>query len=143
MKKPLKRAGEFFAQGFNCSQAVFCAFAPRLGLSEEQALKLASPFGGGIAHRGHICGSVSGGLMALGLKLGAATPEGKETTYQLAGGFLREFEARHGSILCRELIGCDLSTPAGLKKARQLQVFDAICPGLVEDATRMVSSLLG
>jgi C_GCAxxG_C_C family probable redox protein len=142
VKKNIARANELFSQGFNCAQAILGSFAPQLELTQEQALKLASPFGGGIARRGHICGAVSGSLMALGLKMGAATPEEKDAAYKLAGGFMREFEARHGSLLCRELIGCDLTTPDGLRKARESKVFETICPGLVEDAARIVASLM-
>ena len=36
-------------EGFNCSQAVFSAFAPELGLDRETALRVAAAFGGGMA----------------------------------------------------------------------------------------------
>lgn len=127
-----------FSQGFNCSQAVFCAFAPTWGIPEETALKLVSPFGGGVAHRGEVCGAVTGALMALGLARGSARVEEKDNTYRIAEEFLERFRERHGSILCRELIGCDISTPDGLQSAREQQVFKIICPGLVEAAVEIV-----
>jgi hypothetical protein len=49
---------------------------------------------------------------------------------------------RHGSILCRELIGHDISTLAGLKNAREQKVFNTICPGLVKDAAGLVAEFL-
>jgi C_GCAxxG_C_C family probable redox protein len=142
MDNPVEIAAARFSESFNCAQAVLAAFAARFGLDEKTALKLASPFGGGVARRGEICGAVTGALLAVGLKEGAETPAGKEHAYQLAGEFLRQFEAAHGSLLCRDLIGCDLRTPAGNQQAAKRKVFVTICPDLVRSAARIAGSLL-
>ena len=39
------KAEELFRKGYNCSQSVFAAFADVLGMSVEEAAKIASPFG--------------------------------------------------------------------------------------------------
>jgi C_GCAxxG_C_C family probable redox protein len=140
LNDPIQSASDRFAQGFNCSQAVFAAFASRFGLSDETALKLSSPFGGGIARRGEVCGALTGALMVLGLQHGNFDPQRKENTYQIAEKFVREFKVRHGAILCRELLGCDISTPAGMQAAREQHLFTTICPALVEET---VKSLVG
>lgn len=142
MADPIQTAQDCFAQGFNCSQAVFSAYAPQLGIDADTALKLASPFGGGVAHRGDVCGAVTGALLALGLKRGNATIDKKDETYQVAEEFLKRFQERHGTILCRELIGHDISTPDGLQNAREQLVFKSVCPGLVMDAAELVSEFL-
>jgi C_GCAxxG_C_C family probable redox protein len=142
MATPGEIAGTVFSQNFNCSQSVFSAFAPQLGMDGETALKLASPFGGGVARRGEICGAVSGALMALGLARGAATPAGKEGIYRLSQEFMRLFEEKHHSVLCRDLIDCDLSTPAGHQAAKDKHIFTTICPALVQDAVEIVQKLL-
>ena len=142
MTTPAETAVTIFSQSFNCSQSVFSAFAPQFGLDEQTALKLASPFGGGVARRGEVCGAVTGALLALGLARGADKPAGKEEIYRLSQEFMRLFEEKHGTILCRDLIGCDLSTPAGHQAAAEKQVFTTICPGLVSDAVEIVQSLL-
>lgn len=49
-----------FENGFNCSQVVLSSFTSELELPQEQALRLASPFGGGMARRGEVCGAVNG-----------------------------------------------------------------------------------
>lgn len=133
---------ERFAQGFNCSQAVFSAYASRFGMDDESALKLASPFGGGVARQGNVCGAVTGALMVLGLQRGSAAAVNNEAAYRVAEEFIKEFQARHGSILCNELIGYDLSTPAGLQDAREQKVFKTICPGLVKHAAELAGELL-
>jgi C_GCAxxG_C_C family probable redox protein len=142
MTDPIQVAGERFAQGFNCSQAVFSALASRSGLSDELALRIASPLGGGVARQGQVCGAVTGALMALGLQRGSDTAEAKEDTYRLAEEFIRRFQELHGTILCRELIGYDISTKEGLQAAREKKAFTGICPRLVEDATRLAAEFL-
>ena len=142
MATPAEIAGTVFSQNFNCSQSVFSAFAARFGLDRETALKLASPFGGGVARRGEVCGAVTGALLALGLARGAELPAGKEEIYRLSQEFMRRFEQEHKSILCRDLIDCDLSTPAGYQAATEKRVFKTICPVLVQDAVEIVQKLL-
>ena len=99
------RKGRYHFQGqsFNCSQSVLSAFAAQYGLDKETALKLASPFGGGVARRGEICGAVTGALLVLGLARGADKPAGKDEIYRLSQEFMRLFEEKHGTLLCREL----------------------------------------
>ena len=142
MTTPAETAVIVFSQSFNCSQAVFSAFAPQFGLDKETALKLASPFGGGMARRGEVCGAVTGALLALGLARGADKPAGKEEIYRLSQEFMRRFEEKHGTIICRDLINCDLSTPAGYQAATEKRVFTSICPGLVREAVEIVQALL-
>lgn len=142
MIDPLEVAVARFQQNFNCAQSVFVAFGPQLGLHQSQALKLTSLFGGGVARRGQICGAVTGALMALGLAQGADTPAGKEDAYRLGQEFLQRFESRHATILCRELIACDISTPEGRQQASEKSVFTALCPLFVRDAAEIVQSML-
>jgi C_GCAxxG_C_C family probable redox protein len=121
---------------------VLTAFASEFGLSDEIALKIAAPFGGGMARTGKTCGAVTGGLMALGLKYGYTTPGGRDATYGIAQKFMNHFEEKHGSTLCRELIGCDISTPEGLQKAHESGVTESVCPKVVCDAAEIVQALL-
>ena len=87
------KAEEYFSNNFNCSQAVFTAFATEAGLDEELALKIATQFGGG-ARKGEMCGAVSGALMVLGLKYGhchAEKAEENRRAYQIAEDFMNRF----------------------------------------------------
>ncbi|MEW5902332.1 MAG: C-GCAxxG-C-C family protein, partial [Acidobacteriota bacterium] len=117
-----ENAVQSFKQGFSCSQAVLVAFDESLGLSRDQALKISQAFGGGMARLGLTCGAVTGALMAIGLKYGRTRAEdeaAKEKTYALVHDLIRRFELRHGSIVCRELIGVELSTPQGHSLAQE------------------------
>jgi C_GCAxxG_C_C family probable redox protein len=142
MENPAEIAVARFGQNLNCAQSVFSAFAAPLGLDKAAALKIAAPFGGGVARQGEVCGAVTGALMALGLARGSSTPEGKEAAYRLSLKFLRRFEEQHGKLMCRDLIGYDLRDHAAHAQARQAGVFTSICPRLVRDAAEIVASLL-
>jgi C_GCAxxG_C_C family probable redox protein len=142
MTDPIKTAQERFAKGFNCSQAVFSAYASDLGLQDETALKLASPFGGGVARHGNVCGAVTGALMVLGLERGNASLDAKDDTYKIAEAFIKRFEELHGAILCCELLGYDLSQPDELQSAREKGVFTSACPVFVKDAAELVAEFL-
>ena len=142
MSDPIQIANDRFAQGLNCAQAVLSAFAAQSGISEEAALLLASPFGGGIARQGQVCGALTGALMVLGLQRGNSTPEGRDETYRMAKEFMQAFQKRHGATPCRELIGYDISTPEGLQAAREQKVFNRVCPALVNGAAELLVETL-
>ncbi len=142
MTAPLRLANGRFARGFNCAQSVFSAFAPRYGLSNELALRLAAPFGGGIGRQGEVCGALTGALMVLALQYAQDRPEGKEEMYRIAGEFIGEFQRRHGALRCRDLVGFDISTPEGLQAARQRNVFTTLCPLLVDETAKALQQYL-
>ncbi len=145
MTSTVDQAVVLFQQGFSCSQAVCAAHAPSLGLSRDMALKVAAGFGGGLARHGEVCGAVTGAIMAIGLKTGsieAADIAAKEKTYAMTHQAIEQFKDRHGSILCRELLGCNIGQPEGLRQARDGQLFTTRCPRFVQDAAEIVSALI-
>jgi C_GCAxxG_C_C family probable redox protein len=96
-----------FFEGYSCAQSVLLTLAPHIGLSEQTALLLASPFGGGMGRMRQVCGTVSAMYMALGLRegyTGATDATGKEALYQRVQRLAEEFQAENGSILCRDLL---------------------------------------
>ena len=52
------------------------------------------------------------------------------------------FEKENGSYICKELLGCDLATEEGKKKAMEKQLFVEFCPKMVESATIIAEKLL-
>ena len=48
MEERIEKAVALFKEGYNCSQSVVAAFADMYGFTQEQALKMAASFGGGI-----------------------------------------------------------------------------------------------
>lgn len=138
-------AVKYFKEGYNCAQSVFVPFAKDLLKDEKLALKLMSPFGGGVSNTDNICGAVSGAIAALGLKFGhsdAEDVEGKTEAKKIAQEFILAFEKEHGSISCTKLVGYNLSQSCQLEKAQDAGVFDDICPKLVGTAEKLVLKIL-
>ena len=77
-------------------------------MDRDEAARLASAFGGGLAGTRNTCGAVSGLAMAYGLLRGYADPTGKEAKraeYEAVREMTEEFARQNGSIICRELLG--------------------------------------
>jgi len=139
------RAAACFEEGFSCSQAVLSTYGEMFALNREQALKLSQAFGGGMARMGETCGAVTGAFMAIGLKYGRTRAEdeaARDKTYALVLDFVRRFKARHGSIVCKELIGCDMGTAEGLKLAHDSRVIQTRCPAFIRAATEILDEIL-
>lgn len=133
-----------FGVGFDCSQQVLAHCAPYVGLSEENALKLASAFGGGMWN-GETCGCVTGALMALGMRYGHCTEgdaDSKNALLEKKAAFEAAFREENGDLLCKKLLGHDLSTPEGMQKIMENQLLATVCPKLVCSACRIVKELL-
>jgi hypothetical protein len=55
---------------------------------------------------------------------------------------MSEFKARHGSIICKDILGCDLSTPAGKAEFNSKGMFNVKCVGCVRDSAQILEKLL-
>ena len=140
-----EKAVAFFRNGYNCSQSVLSAFGSVLGLDEDTCLKIACPFGAGMGRMRHVCGAVSGALMALGLAYGKGVDDGddcKARTYELTGEFARRFSGMNGSIICADLLECDLTTDEGYDEAKTLGLFEVKCEKYVRDASLIIADIL-
>ena len=103
-----EQAKELFLQGHNCAQAVFCTFAPELGIDDKTALALSACFGGGLGRQREVCGAVSGMCMALSVKYAPKDPTdqaAKAAFYARIQEVCNRFKQENGSIICRELLG--------------------------------------
>ena len=106
-----EKAMQSFLEGYNCSQCMMLAFEDYLTIDIDTALKIASPFGGGMGRLREVCGSVSGMFMVLGFIKGYQTPgdyEGKKELYEHIQELARRYEEANGSIICRDLLGLDV-----------------------------------
>ena len=107
-----EKAMQSFLNGYNCSQCMILAFEDVIqdhsDIDIEMALKIASPFGGGMGRLREVCGSVSGMFMVLGFIKGYNEPgdyEGKKELYEHIQELARRYEEANGSIICRDLLG--------------------------------------
>lgn len=137
------KALELFSNNFNCSQAVLTACAPDFDLNEQLALKLGTSFGG--ARNGDICGAVSGALMVLGLKYGhyqSDNNEQKSRAYAIAVEYTKRFKELNGSIICRDLLGYDLTKPDEMACIKEKGLFGVVCPKMIKSAVEILESVL-
>ena len=140
------RAEELFRMGYNCSQSVFAAFADVLGMSVEEAAKIASPFGAGFGKLREVCGAVSGMTLLAGYLKGYDDPadsEGKKALYALIQKMCGEFEAEKGTIICRELLGLKKGEDMGEPAVRTEEYYRSRpCVGACRTAAEIAERLL-
>jgi C_GCAxxG_C_C family probable redox protein len=131
-----KKAAERFLEGYNCAQSVLLTIFEHWKGNNELIPKIATAFGAGIGRCGSVCGALSGGVMAIGIKYGTneLSLEKRLKAYELAQRFYKQFEKQHGSVLCRELIGYDLLNSEELEKAKKAKVFEEKCVNFVRKA---------
>jgi C_GCAxxG_C_C family probable redox protein len=140
----IHQAVSCFQEGFSCSQAVFSTYAPRFGLDHEMAFRVAGAFGSGMG-TGETCGAVTGAFLVIGLMHGktkADDDKAREKTFALVKEFVAGFKARNKSILCRELLGCDVSTPGGMRAASEQGLFATLCPKFVKDTAEIIEQIV-
>lgn len=139
-----EKALELFANNFNCSQAVLTAFAPDFVLDEKLALMLGTQFGGG-ARNAEMCGAVSGALMVLGLRYGhfeSENNEQKQRAYAIAVEFTKRFKERNGSIVCRDLLGYDLTKTEDSACIKEKNLFRTVCPEMIRSAVEVLEGVM-
>ena len=139
-----EKALDVFSGNFNCSQAVLSPFAEELGIEKEIYLKVATAFGGGM-RKGEVCGAVTGALMGLGLNYGHYENDNlvsKDKAYALTKEFMKSFEEKNGSVICKNLLGYDLSNEEELKIIKEKGLFKSVCPKAIESAVEILEEIL-
>ena len=141
-----EKALNYFDNNFNCAQSVLAVFAEEFGLSEDEALRLACAFGGGIGRQQLTCGAVTGAAMAIGLKFGKGKSDAnakKLDTYEKTIAFFNEFTQLHGSTTCLELLDnlhMNDETENSIIKERGL--FTDKCRKYVADSVSLVEKII-
>ncbi|MFZ5644917.1 MAG: C-GCAxxG-C-C family protein [Bacillota bacterium] len=137
------KAAAMMKNGFLCSQAVFSTLGEQLGIDRSQAIKLATGFGAGISGRGEICGAVSGGIMALGLKYGndeKSVFDPGNKSFPFTQELIEKIKVKHGCYTCKGLTGIDF-TPEGIKMFEEQNIAEKICINVIRDVVETVEEL--
>ena len=139
-------AVEKFLAGYNCAQAVLYSVCDELHFNKDTALKLACGFGAGLGRRQEVCGAITGGILAIGLKHGRGDGQDRavtEETYRKVRDLMARFEAKHGTCNCRALLnGCDLNTPAGQRDFKANDLLNKTCKGCVTTVMEALAAIL-
>lgn len=138
------KAAELFLSGYNCAQAVAVAFTDVTGLTEAQAAKMASAFGGGMGRMREVCGAVSGMLMVLSYVYGYDTPGddiSKKRLYGQVQALAAGFRAENGSIICREILKNPPSDPNPTPRTAEFYA-KRPCAKMVMTAARLLEQFM-
>ena len=92
-----------------------------------------------------MCGATSRAMMIYGLKYHPGkknTDAADDLSYNLSMEHMDKFKKIHGSCICKELLGADLSTPEGLKALRENGSFETKCPQFVQDSASILNQAI-
>ena len=141
----LEKVINSFKGDFNCAQSIFGSFCTKYGLDKNTALRIATGFGGGMGRSQRTCGAITGSYMVLGLRYGmdlTADKDAKDRTYHLINEFSHRFKEEFGSLMCKELLGCDLNTDEGNQYYEANNFFETKCFRYVKKAVEILEDLL-
>ena len=80
-----QKAAEYHQKGYNCAQAIVCAFCDKVGLDEKTAFKVSEGLGLGVSDTYGTCGAVTGMALVMGMANSCGNleaPTSKAATYQ-------------------------------------------------------------
>jgi C_GCAxxG_C_C family probable redox protein len=103
----VSQAIALFESGYNCSQAVFMAYADIYKIEEKLAAGLSTSFGGGMGRMREVCGALSGACMLLGLEYPHNDPSdktSKDKNYKVVQRLAETFKTTMGSYICADLL---------------------------------------
>ncbi len=148
MTKENRRAAaeERFAAGCNCAEAVVAAFADLLPVDRETAMRMASPFGGGLGRQREVCGAVFGMCLVAGLLYGRADEtngDEKARVYAMTQALCGAFRERNGHIVCRDLLGLAKGPSDPVPTPRTPDFYHKRpCPAYVGDAAEILEAYI-
>lgn len=133
MESRAKKAVELRNEkGYNCAQAVACAYCDLVGVDEDTMFRLSEGFGSGMGCMEGTCGAVSGAVLLAGMvgSNGKELHNSKAQTYKLTKAIRLAFQEKNQSVVCKELKGVETK-----KMLRS-------CEGCIEDAAVIIETLL-
>lgn len=119
-------------KGYNCAQAVACAYSDLFGVKEKDAFRATECFGRGMGIMGP-CGAVSAMAYLVGLKVSDGdleNPKSKVDCYNTLKPMQDAFMEKNKSLECRKLKGMDTGVPL------------RSCLGCMQDAAELVEKYL-
>ncbi len=129
IEERVKKAYELHHAGYNCAQAVLGAYVDLFDLDMDKAMTIAYGFGGGVGMTREICGTLTGGAMAIG----EADVKQKKFVNEKVAALCKEFEESHGSVVCGELLG--------LRKTDK-EINRATCDDLIAEVVKLLEKYL-
>jgi C_GCAxxG_C_C family probable redox protein len=120
------------------------SFRDYLGIRDSVLPQLASGFGGGVGHKGSLCGALTGAVMAVGMKMGRTDPKDRGTlqkVYDKCQHIWDQFEREFGNVNCFNIIGAHLDNEEERQKWLAAGGREK-CADLVEKTARILCDSL-
>ena len=133
----IETALKTFNEGRDCDKAVFSAFEDDVKITNKEDKYLHNCEFPGLPHTK--CGAVSGAGCVLFHIKKSEKPEELEELWQR---FKEEFQKRHGSLDCRDLLGYDLSVRKDAMEVIENETIKKTCPGYISDAVGILEDLI-
>lgn len=133
MQSRVDEATKRHQSGYNCAQAVACAYADLVGMDEATMFKVTEGLGLGQGSMLGTCGAVAGACALAGMKNSCGdlqNPNSKGSTYKLVKEITETFKAQNGSIICKDLKGVETGTVL------------RTCPDCIRDAAALAEKIL-
>ncbi len=120
-------------KGYNCAQAVTCAYADLVGADKQTMFAATEALGLGMGGMEGTCGALSGACVICGLAKSGAdleSPTTKGATYKVSRELVSRFAELSGATRCRDLKGIDTGTVL------------CSCPQCIENAARILEDVV-
>lgn len=133
MENRVEKAVINHRSGYNCSQAVACAFCDKVGVSEEMMYQMMEGYGFGMGCMEGVCGALSGAIAVASLKTSQSVGSSgnrRRECYRISKQIIKGFQEKNKSIICRELKGVDSGNVL------------RDCPGCVADAAALLQAIV-
>ncbi len=128
----------------HCGQQICSALAEEAGVSEEQAVGMSFALGCGMGN-GDACGCYTAALVLLGLRYGCCRLDDIKTKHDLMVEKVNEFEKRwaamQSKLLCREILGIDVTKGDGMQRAMADGRIGRICMPLIDGTLKALSEM--
>ena len=133
METRVDKVSEKHKSGYNCAQAVACAYCDLVGIDEETMFRMTEGLGLGMGGMEGTCGAITGAVAVIGAIKSCGDiekPVSKAATYKLSGELVKRFQEKNQATKCKDL--------KGIETGKVLRS----CPGCIEDATAILEEIL-
>ena len=110
MESRVNKAAENHKKGYNCAQAVACAYCELAGIDETTMFKVTEAMGLGMGGMNGTCGAVTGACAIAGMLNSCGdldNPVSKGATYKVSRAISDRFLEEAGALTCRDIKGID------------------------------------
>jgi C_GCAxxG_C_C family probable redox protein len=132
--------------GLTCSQALLTVYGETYGIDLEKAMLLGRPLAGGIGGQGETCGYIAAAILILAYAYNDKDEaKARKNTHPVVMNLFRRFKERHGTTMCKELLGADISSEEGRKKIREEKLVAKRCHcdgGIGQDVAEILETLI-